>query len=477
LSNEEGSTEELFAYFGSFVNFEQKQKQTIREYRLDRMLQLLEFYDNPHNKLRIVHIAGSKGKGSTALYIARGLEALGFKTGLYSSPHIADYRERITRAGKFFDENDYVEVGNRIKQDIPLFQRKKTAGNAEPTAFELFTLYAFLLFEHTDCEYAVIETGIGGRLDATNVVHPQATAITPIELEHTDILGSTLEQIASEKAGIIKPGVPVFVSPQKKAALKVLRRYAEKKSSTFYYVPECLPDFSAHVDSHGTRVQFTLPTENPTENPTESQNFLDLKDGFQKTTQENQVVTLNLAMQGLVQAENVVLALMVLRELQPRLFYSKVQKKLLQEIGGAVLPGRMEKCGTHPPVVFDGAHTPASIRRTVDTFQRIYGTRGICIFGSVEGKDTEGMAAALAGSFSDLIISRPGTFKPSSPEEVAQVFRRSAPSTELIINPKAALTRALQISENVRPVLVTGSFYMVAEIRPLLLKKIEREDV
>src|SRR6056297_2724802 len=249
------------------------------------MHQLLEFFGNPHARLHTIHIAGSKGKGSTAIYIARGLEALGYPTGLYSSPHISNYRERITRAGRFFPTELYLDVGGRIKKALPEFNRTVLAGEAEPTAFELFTLFAFLLFVEAGCSYAVIETGIGGRLDATNVITPQAAVITPIELEHTDILGSSLEQIASEKAGIIKPGRPVFVSRQSEKALRVLRKKAEESQSPFFYFPEYPQNFSASVDSLGTRLQ------------------LQWKNDFQR-----KALTLNLAMQGEVQAENAALA-------------------------------------------------------------------------------------------------------------------------------------------------------------------------
>lgn len=448
------AVDELFTYFGSLVNFEQKQKQTIREYRLDRMQQLLEFFGNPHHRLKIIHIAGSKGKGSTAIYLARGLEAVGFKTGLYSSPHIADYRERISQAGRFFEDQLYLKVGTRIKAALPEFTQTVLAGEAEPTAFELFTLYAFLLFVEAECSYAVIETGIGGRLDATNVVSPQASVLTSIELEHTDILGNSLEEIAAEKAGIIKRGAPVFVSRQPENVLEVFRRRAAQTENRLYYFPDYPAAFSATVDEAGTHLflQWRGPAE--------------------------PLIKLDLAMQGEVQAENAALALTVLRELLPEHLSSSDSENMLHALSAAILPGRMELCSSEPPIVLDGAHTPASVQRTVATFQRIYGTGGICIFGSVEGKDTAGMAAAVSAAFSDILISRPGTFKPNRPEEVIRIFRETAPQAELQIDPKAALRRALEISGGgssqtgrtgaFRPILVTGSFYMVAEIRPLL---------
>lgn len=456
MSVSSNPVEELFAYFGSFVNFEQKQKQTIREYRLDRMHLLLDFFGNPHTQLHTIHIAGSKGKGSTAIYLARGLEALGYPTGLYSSPHISNYRERITRAGSFFPTNMYLTVGSRIKKALPEFNRTVLIGEAEPTAFELFTLFAFLLFLEAGCSYAVIETGIGGRLDATNVITPQAAVITPIELEHTDILGSTLEQIASEKAGIIKPGVPVFVSPQREKTLEVLRKRAEQSQSPFFYFPEYPQEFSASVDSLGTCLRLKWKD--------------DSRWADDSRCSKDKNITLNLEMQGEVQAENAALALTVLRELLPEQFSSTSYPAVLQAVASAGLPGRMEKCQSAPAVILDGAHTPSSIQRTITAFQQVYGSQGICIFGSVEGKNTIGMAEAITEAFSDIIISQPGTFKANSPEDVAKVFHRLTTSVELITDPNTALQRAMELAGGTRPVLVTGSFYMVAEIRPLLQK-------
>ncbi|HKK65792.1 MAG TPA: cyanophycin synthetase, partial [Clostridia bacterium] len=155
----------------------------------------------------------------------------------------------------------------------------------------------------------------------------------------------------------------------------------------------------------------------------------------------------------------------------PEQFSSPNYPAVLQAVASAGLPGRMEKCRSTPTVILDGAHTPSSIQRTIAAFQQVYGRKGICIFGSVEGKDTVGMAEAITEAFSEIIISQPGTFKPNSPEDVAKVFHRMTASAELITDPATALQRALELSGDTRPVLVTGSFYMIAEIRPLLQKE------
>ncbi|MFA7539910.1 MAG: bifunctional folylpolyglutamate synthase/dihydrofolate synthase, partial [Sphaerochaetaceae bacterium] len=194
-------------YMESFANLERKTGDySPREYRLDRMGKLLTHLGNPERSFKSIHIAGSKGKGSTAIFIAKGLSALGYKTGLYASPHLVDYRERFTLSGTFFSEEALVKSGNSLVEKLEGFSFSDEWGVSEPTAFELYTAYAYLLFKENKCSWAVIETGLGGRLDATNTLTPEASVITPIELEHTAILGNTLSLIAYEKGKIIKEG-------------------------------------------------------------------------------------------------------------------------------------------------------------------------------------------------------------------------------------------------------------------------------
>jgi dihydrofolate synthase/folylpolyglutamate synthase len=491
------SADEVFEYLGSFVNFEKKQKQSIRDYRLDRMEMLLGYFGNPHRSLRTIHIAGSKGKGSTGLYLARGLEALGEKTGLYSSPHVSTYRERITRGGEFFDDALFVSEGTRIIESLPEFTARNLKGGAEPSAFELLTLLAFLVFKAAGCTVAVIETGIGGRLDATNVVSPVITLITPIELEHTDILGDTIPLIAGEKAGIIKEGIPVFVAVQRHPeALEVIRMRAREKQAPLVYLPEVIEGLRITTDSSGTVLKFRW-TPDFLETTTDNLSIPE-KEGLsgpprrlerpeKKELKLPVGVKTTLTMLGTVQGENAALALTVLRTLlrpdlpsdskgrwtscwDPTLWYQAVKK-----LSAAQLPARMEILGDHPPVVIDGAHTPASIRHVLETFARVYRAGGICIFGSVLGKNARGMAPLICQKFEDIIISTPGTFKPSKPEEVLSIFREYRPNTTFFPSPAEALIRAIEQSKGSRPILVTGSFYMASEIRKLLLPVMENE--
>ncbi len=199
--------QEVFSWVESFTNLERGNLPfDKRTYRLDRMRRLLAMFDDPDAELAAIHVAGTKGKGSTAALIASVLHAAGHRTGLYMSPHVNSPFERLTLAGEAPRAGLLVRLGGEVKTALDALPAEGMPGYFAPTTFELYTLLAFLYFRDAGCEYAVIEVGIGGRLDATNVIIPRASVITPLDLEHTDVLGDTLEKIAEEKAGIIKPG-------------------------------------------------------------------------------------------------------------------------------------------------------------------------------------------------------------------------------------------------------------------------------
>ncbi len=452
------SADEVFLFFEEFTNFEQKQKQTIREYRLDRMHEILSLFEDPHRDFDIVHVAGSKGKGSTSLYIAHALEALGIKTGLYSSPHVETYRERITFAGRFAPEALLVEAGNTIREGFDRVRNLDLEGSGDPTTFELLTLLAFLVFRNGDCSCAVIETGIGGRLDATNVVDPLASVITPIELEHTDVLGTTLPQIASEKAGIIKEGKPVFVSRQHDEAMEVLEKTAAERGAPLHLFSDEVSSASYRLTRSGTEIHAAL------------RRFGELE--------------LTIGMLGSFQAENALLALIVVDSLKNISLKniasdSPTSKDELRTICTSFrstrLPGRLELMGERPPILLDGAHTPASVRLALEAYDELFSEPPICIFGSVYGKNAKKMAEILSPRCREIIISRPGIFKPSRPEELHTIFSGHRKDTQLLVDAGKAFERAVSLSAERIPILVIGSFYMVAGIRPHALSHCREE--
>lgn len=429
------------------------EKYSERTYRLDRVFALAQELGNPQNSFKTVHVAGSKGKGSTSALIANAIQALGYKTGLYTSPHVRDYRERFTLCGKFFDEDILVRVGNELQRKTCNY----TFEGMKPTAFELFTMYAFMLFKESGCEWAVIETGMGGRLDATNIITPQASVITPIELEHTRILGDTIEKIAFEKSKIIKPNVPVFISRQHPQAMEVL--VSEAKSCR------------SPVHSLGGEVRKLESVCRPGFEEVD----LELDGGYSGK--------LHLSMMGDAQAGNCALALMVLRQLG--LYREGVTEKALEQ---TTLPGhfqRIEKLGR--VFYIDGAHTKLSMELLMKSWVQLFGpSGGTCIFGCVADKNHTEMENLIINTFDRIAVSRPGTFKESDPEalfaEMQELAKNnfkdcsgyrtccsdSKKTVVLKTEPQDAVRWAVENTKENEPVLVCGSFYLAGDIMEVL---------
>ena len=419
------NVDDAFNWMVSFTNLEKKPDLSKRGYRLDKMEFLLEIFKNPHMSYKIIHVAGSKGKGSTCGFLASILNEAGYKTGVYSSPHLIDFRERITNNHNFFSKNSYLSVINKIKNKLSDMNFEDFPGG-EPTTFELMTLAAFMIFKKEKCQLVVLETGLGGRLDSTNVVTPIASVITPIELEHTDLLGETIEEITGEKAGIIKKGVPVFTSNFEKKVLEIIRSRADSLQSPFYNISE---KYSSFVNENGS--------------------FLIYKSNEYK-----------LGLEGRIQGENALLAIKVINKIFPNITTEIIVEGLMK----TTIPGRFQKLQAKVPVIVDGAHTKNSIKNTVDTFTSLYKS-GTLIFGALEGKDITSMVLAIKGYFSKIIISKPGTFKNSNLPDLQEVFITEGIQTEIIEDPRGALREAESYNS---PILVTGSFYMAGEIAKIL---------
>ena len=439
-------------YMESFANLEKKQSgYTTRLYRLDRMQALLNHIGNPQNDFKSIHVAGSKGKGSTARFLAQGLSALGHKTGLYTSPHLTDYRERFTLSGEFFSEIELVYAANILYDRLGDFHFEDEWGTADPTAFELYTSFAFLLFSLSSCTWAVVETGLGGRLDATNTLLPEASVLTPIELEHTAILGHTIRQIAVEKSKIIKPNVPVFISRQKADAREVFSKEADTQHSRLY-------DLEAEVESLATRTCHDA-------------------EHVVITWTHGERTTLNLSMRGEVQAENCALALLVLKKLN--LYLPHTTERALEQ---ATLPGRMEFLGAAPPLIIDGAHTVESLRHLLNSFTQLFGNKGnTVIYGVLDDKDHLHMTQLLLPLFDTIIVSRPGTFKKSNPEALFLLLQketltmREPPRLFLEKEADKALQLARGMTSEQGAILCTGSFYLGGEIMRAYQVLVEQE--
>jgi dihydrofolate synthase/folylpolyglutamate synthase len=430
--------DEVFRYIESFTNLEKSGSLfSARTYRLDRMRLLLERFGQPQLAYRTIHIAGTKGKGSTATLLAHALHAAGVRTGLYTSPHVTSYLERMEVLGEAPRIPEMLALAEQVRKTVEALPAQAIEAMGPPNTFELLTLLAFCVFREARCDYVVVETGIGGRLDATNLVDPELCLITPIELEHTDVLGDTLPAIAREKAGIFKPGKPVFSAAQPGEVKEELKAAAGRVGSPIVFLDDHLASFRAHCTSEGTQLRFSLTG--------------------------GKQIRYALALIGTVQAENAALVHLAAQHSLPWLLPA-----LNAGFAAARLPARLEILKTDPPVVLDGAHTPRSVRIVLDTFAELFGSGGVLLFAAAAGKKVAEMAEILAPAFHRIVVTTPGTFRESRAGEVYGAFHRLNPGTLLIPDTEKALTRARELAGTVRPLLVTGSFYLAGLVREIL---------
>ncbi len=423
--------ESIFCEFESYTNLEHGGGAQTRHYRLERMQRWLQVLGNPQQRFRAVHIAGSKGKGSTATMIDAVLRASGEKVGRYTSPHINSYRERISIHGAPAPTELLLPILRYLRQEF-----RQTQLEYQPTTFEALTLAAFLCFAEAGLDRVVVETGLGGRLDATNLVLPELVVLTPIELEHTEYLGDTIAEIASEKAGIIKAKVPVVAAALRPDAHTVVLRRSEELASPLYFLAPRLQQLTRSSEIDGDSVEIVL--QDP----------------------DIHVFT-RLQMRGRVQAHNAALATLAVRLIRPDLSAETIGTGL----AAARLPARGELFRLSPPVMLDGAHTPDSVNSVYETFTEMFPGDAVLIFGAVEGKDIRGMLEHLPPQFSRIVVSRPGHFRPSNPRAVQALCVELGRSAELAEEPEAALALARRPGV---PILILGSFFLAGEFRPLL---------
>jgi len=448
--------QDVVTFMESFTNLEkQTDHYTTRIYRLDRMQKLLVHFDHPEKNFLSIHIAGSKGKGSTATLIASALQSQGHVTGLYTSPHLIDYRERFTLAGTFFPDEFLITTGKMMRSKLADFRFSDELGETNPTTFELYTLYAFLLFSQWGCEYAVVETGLGGRLDATNTLTPIASLICPIELEHTQILGNTINAIATEKSMIIKEGIPSFISTQMQEARDVMIERAQSVHSPQYRLSSLLLDLESTTTRLGEMAIYRWK-KTPL---TEKWGLAEAKWHGMDVYQEQ--VTLKL--HGKVMAANCALALMCLRGLG---LYTEGSKLAMEQ---CVLPGRFQLIGKDPALYIDGAHTNHSLRSLLESMQELYKPENtVIIFGAVQGKDHQHMANLILHRYTKVILCRPGTFKKSDINALFTLFQQKANDQKytLLLRPEAddALAEAKKLCPPQGAILVCGSFYLAGAI-------------
>jgi dihydrofolate synthase/folylpolyglutamate synthase len=433
-------------YITSHTDYEQmlRVRYNRNTFNLDRMKHLLRELGDPHQQIRSVHIAGTKGKGSTATMLAAMLSACGYKVGLYTSPHVCDIRERIRINGTVVTQVAMTRLINRVSPILEDMDEDK------PTFFEIFTALAFTHFADEEVDIAVVETGLGGRLDSTNVLTPAVCGLTSISLDHMHQLGATLTEIAGEKAGILKNDVPAVSVEQDPEAESVLKKVAKSTRSPLQFTGKDI-EFSYRVESSrdvGCHARVCL------------------------TTPQSRFEHLTVPLLGEHQALNCGLALALLDQLKVQ--GMKIDDSLaIEGLQNVSVPGRMELIHNDPRILVDGAHNAASVKALMRGIgQHIPYDSMVMVFGCAADKDIAGMMQQIATGADKVIFTRAANNpRAASPQELAEKYEECSGKVGQIAH---TLVDAIHTANNAVSredlICICGSFYLVGEAKELLQK-------
>ena len=404
---------------------------------LSRIERLTELLGHPERRYRTVHVTGTNGKGSVSAMTAAILTESGFRTGLYTSPHLTSYTERFVIDGEQASEADFAAAISAAKEAADTM----LAGGAEqPTEFEVLTAAAFYYFAEKHVDYAVIEVGLGGLLDSTNVIMPEVAVITNVAMEHADRCGGTLEGVAHHKAGIIKRGVPV-VTAAEGMTLDIVRRKAAEEGSEILAYGE---DFRAAAGAEG--IDFS--------------------------SKDSGAAHYALALGGAYQRQNAALAIrtaMLLAEKHRAVTHETIARALKS----VAWPGRFERFALEGVrIVVDGAHNPAGAAALKESLDATFaGEKRVLLLGILEDKDYRAMLRTLVRTDDRVVITPPDSARAGDPENLARVAREITREVEVVPTADAALSRALDRAAGRRILCAAGSLYLIGNLRRLLLER------
>ena len=406
---------------------------------LDNITRLLEGVGNPHREFPAIHVAGTNGKGSVVAFVHSALTAMGYKAGQFTSPHLVDFSERIVVGA---DRITSSRIDDLIEKLRPAVEEMKRDPQAEhPTFFEAVTAMAFMHFAREKIDFAVVEVGMGGRYDSTNVVNPCLTVINNVSVEHTDYLGGTLAEIAVEKAGVIKPGVDLVSAAEDVAREVIEKRVGECGAKAYFLSSEFSFDARADVFPR-QRLDFSGP-------------WGTLED-----------VEINLP--GAFQARNAAVALMVLESLRERGLVTADEAALRRGMAGARWPARLEKLGDSP-ILLDSAHNPAAMAASVDAILELFPNRRILpVVAMLADKDVAGTLRHLQ-RLGDAIVVTQSEYERALPlEKLAEAASDLFKDVRRENTVAGAIESALGNVESGDIILVTGSLFNVAEVRKFM---------
>ena len=402
---------------------------------LSNMRRLLQALGSPQDAVPAIHIAGSNGKGSVAAFLSSILTEAGYRVGLYTSPHLVSVEERIALDGRPITSDRFAAAADQVRRRLETALESGTI-DREPTYFEFLTAMAFHVFQREKCDLQIVETGLGGRLDATNVIDkPLLCIITRIDREHMNHLGTTPEEIAVEKAGIVRPGVPTLTFERDRSTLVALRQAVEQGGSTLIEVPT------------ERQVKFLENGE------------IDIKAG--RTTFANLAIPLP----GDHQIDNLSLALRAVELLGSR-GYPVEMDRLRMGVELTRWPGRLEVVRTHPTLLLDGAHNPSGAR-CLDAYLQSMASGGdlLLVFGTMRDKDIAGVMKPLFPRARKVFLTRASVERAATLQTLEREAAAFDRETESFPQPGAALDAALGAADPDDTVLVTGSLILVGEIK------------
>lgn len=412
------------------------------KYGLERTEKLLEFLGNPHKKVKTIHVAGTNGKGSTTAMLTSILMENGYNVGTYTSPYIEEFEERIQINRNNILKSDLCDVVSKVKEAV---EKVCECGYGNPTEFEIITCCGFLYFYNKAVDFIVVEVGLGGRLDSTNVIEPILSIIGSISYDHMQILGNTIEAIAYEKAGIIKPNTPVVLFPQVKEAEKVVEEVANKNNAPLIKVPNNIAIFDKIIKKDTLMQHIKI-----------DDNFINEYD---------------LSLLGVHQVLNSSVVIYAVKELI-NLGVNISKESVIKGLSKVKWFGRLEIMNDNPMVVIDGAHNIDGIRNLCESVKKYFKyNKMILILGILADKQVKDMIDTIAPMASKIICVTPNSERAELASELKKEIEKLNINCESIEDYEKAYEKALVYSDDDDLLLVSGSLYMIGDMRKVIRKK------
>lgn len=402
--------------------------------RTERILQIL---GDPHKKLKAIHVAGTNGKGSTTAMISSILSESGYKVGMYISPYLEEFEERIQINNKNIPKNHLINIIEKVARAIDSVIEE---GYDQPTEFEIITCAMFLYFYEQKVDYAVVEVGLGGRLDSTNVIIPMVSVITSISYDHMNILGNSLGEIAFEKAGIIKEGVPVVLYPQEEESLNVIEKVSFERKAKII-----------KVNRESVKYLKTIVTEQKI-----------------KVETARDVYEVDLALLGRHQLLNCAVAISAVEELI-RQGVQIDKEHILSALTKVKWPGRLEIMCKKPLVIIDGAHNIDGIKKLAESIDIHFNYNKLyLILGILADKQVEDMVSTIVPKAQKVIAVTPHSDRAEIAERLKEVIMKYNPNCEAVDSYVGAYVKALSMCEKEDILVISGSLYMIGDMRKII---------